>query len=398
MKIKSHPDDFVVEEFLTLPEFSHSGDYVTYRLEKRGLSTLEVVNRLVHKYKIRDREINFAGMKDKYAFTSQFLSIRGKRPIEIKEKNFALTPLGRTVRPIGPDLLRKNKFTITLRSLDRVRLPVLINTLSEASRWGFPNYFGEQRFGSARHGEGFLAKRLVLGDFEGALRLYLASWSSEDRAITKEFKKFVSDHWGSWEECLRVASLSNEKSVIAYLKDHPRDFLKAVNLINPRMLSLYIAAYQSYLWNEMSSEFIRINLSEDEFIKFPYVVGEMTFYKTLPENLFHEFRTIEIPLVDRKVELPSGLGRQGGKIREVAERVINREGVTIGDFRLNKIKMAFFKSVSRKLLEFPEELEISDPAPDEIYSHKFKITISFFLHSGTYATVLLRRVQAAKEG
>ena len=392
MKIKSRPDDFIVEEFLTLPEFSPSGEYVIYRLEKRGLSTLEVINRLVHRYGIWDREINFAGMKDKYAFTSQYLSIRGKRLKEIREKNFVLTPLGRAVRPVGPDLLRKNKFTITLRSLDEVRIPVLINSLNEVSRWGFPNYFGEQRFGSARHGKGFLAKRLVLGDFEGALKLYLAGWSSEDRAIVKEFKKFVSDHWGDWEECLRVAPRSNERSVLAYLKDHPGDFLKAINLINPRMLSLYIAAYQSYLWNEMASEFIRINLLEDELISFPYVVGEMVFYKTLPESLFHGFRRIEIPLVDRKVEFPSG------KIREIAEEVINREGVAARDFSLNKIKRAFFKSVLRKLIAFPEELEVSDPAPDEIYSHKFKIIVSFFLHPGTYATVLLRRVQAEKEG
>jgi tRNA pseudouridine13 synthase len=392
MKIKSRPDDFVVEEFLTLPEFMPSGEYVIYRLEKRGLSTLEVVNRLVHRYKIGEGEINFAGIKDKHAYTSQYLSIKGKRLKGIKEKNFTLTPLGRTVRPVGPDLLRKNKFTITLRSLDKTQIPVLTSSLNEVSQWGFPNYFGEQRFGSARHGEGFLAKRLVLGDFEGALRLYLASWSPKDRSIVKEFKKFVSNNWGNWGECFRVAPRSNEKSVLAYLKDRPRDFLKAINLINPRMLSLYIATYQSYLWNEMASEFIRINLSEDELIGFPYVAGEMTFYKTLPENLFHEFRHIEIPLLDRKVEFPSG------KIRDIAEQVINREGVTIGNFGVNKIKKAFFKSVLRELIAFPEGLEISNPAPDEIYSHKSKITISFFLHSGTYATVLLRRIQAENKG
>ena len=74
--------------------------------------------------------------------------------------------------------------------------------------------------------------------------------------------------------------------------------------------------------------------------------------------------------------------------------MIKQEGVTIENFRLNKIKRAFFKSVLRKLIVIPEGLEISDPIPDEVYSHRFKITLSFFLPSGSYATVVLRRVQA----
>lgn len=388
MKIKSLPEDFIVEEFLTLPEFSPEGDYVVYRLEKRGLSTLEVVSRLIQRHGVPGGKINFAGMKDKYALTSQYLSISGKRLGEVKEKNFTLTPLGRTDRPVGPDLLEKNGFKITLRSLEKNRIRDMADTLREVSHYGFPNYFGEQRFGSIRHGKGFLAKRLALGDFEGALKLYLSGWSAEDRSAVKKFKKFVSDHWGSWEACLKVAPRSDERIVLAYLKTRPNDFLKAINLINPRMLSLYIAAYQSYLWNEMAGEFVKMSLPEDRWIKFPYAAGEMVFYKTLFQDPLGEFMQTEIPLVDHKAEFPDG------KIKGIAEKVMRREGITPQNFRLNKIKRAFFKSVPRKLIIFPEGLEISDPAPDEIYPHKLRLTVSFSLPSGSYATVLLRRIGA----
>jgi len=386
MKIKSRPEDFVVEEFLNLPEFSSTGDYVVYKLEKRGLSTYDVLDRLVRGYKIPDRDISIAGLKDKYALTSQYLSIRSRNARVIREKNFVLTPLGRADRPLGSHFLEKNGFKITLRGLEKVGISRLVNSLYEVSKYGFPNYFGEQRFGSIRHGGGFLAKRLILGDFEGALKLYLSRWSSRDRPVVKGFKRFVSRHWGDWEECLKAALRSDERTLLSYLKDHPRDFLKAVKLINRRMLFLYIAAYQSYLWNEMASEFIKTNLAEDRLIRFHYGAGQMIFYKTLTKGLLEEFTRTEIPLVDHKVEFPIG------EIREIGERVIKREGVTTKDFRLDRIRKAFFKSVPRRLVVFPEGLEISEPAPDEIYHDRFKLTLSFFLPPGSYASVLLRRI------
>jgi len=70
MKIKSRPLDFVVEELLDLPEFSDKGNHFIYKLEKSGLSTLEVVNHLVRRFRIHDKKINFAGMKDKHAYLS----------------------------------------------------------------------------------------------------------------------------------------------------------------------------------------------------------------------------------------------------------------------------------------------------------------------------------------
>ena len=391
MKIKSRPQDFVVEELLDLPEFSYKGNYFIYKLEKKGISTLEVVTHLVRKYGIRDKKINFAGLKDKYALTSQYLSIMGREPKEIKEENFTLIPLGRGMRPIGPDLLNGNRFRITLRSLEKESIPGLINNLHEVSKYGFPNYFGEQRFGSIRHGGGFLAKCLIINDYESALKIYVSSWSSKDRSIIKEFKKRVSEHWGNWGECLKFAPPSNERKVLTYLRDYPRDFVKAINLINPRLLSLFIAAYQSYIWNKMVGEFIKINLPENELIKFSYKAGEMVFYKALPKGLFKEFAETQIPLIDHKVKF------QGEKIKEIGEGVMKTEGVEIENFRLNKIKKAFFKSVSRRLIVIPEGLEISDSASDEISPNKNKLTISFTLTSGSYATVLLRRLEVGNE-
>jgi tRNA pseudouridine13 synthase len=367
------------------------GHIKIYTTDKSGLSTLKVVNHLARRFRINDKRINFAGMKDKYAVTSQYLSILGKGLKEIKEKNFRLIPLGRSVRHIGPDLLKGNSFIITLRSLEKESVPGLLNSLHEVSKYGFPNYFGEQRFGSIRNEGGFLAKRLIVDDYEGALRMYLSGGSSKDRQRVKEFKKHVSKNWGNWEEFSKLAPSPDERRILTYLMDYPKDFVGAVNLINPRLLSLFIAAYQSYLWNEMARDFMKFYFSQDELITFRYIAGEMVFYKTLSKNMLEELSGIEIPLLDRRVKF------QNGKIEEIAERVIKQEGVEIENFRLNKIKKAFFKSVLRRLIVIPEGLEISKPAPDEINAGRFKLTVSFILPSGSYATVLLRRLGLREE-
>ena len=45
---------------------------------------------------------------------------------------------------------------------------------------GFPNYHDEQRFGSARLGKGFIARRLIEGDLNEALKLYMATPAAND--------------------------------------------------------------------------------------------------------------------------------------------------------------------------------------------------------------------------
>ncbi|HEY7535944.1 MAG TPA: tRNA pseudouridine(13) synthase TruD, partial [Thermodesulfobacteriota bacterium] len=173
---------------------------------------------------------------------------------------------------------------------------------------------------------------------------------------------------------------------ITCLRDYPKDFVRAVNLVNPRLLSIFIAAYQSYLWNEMAKEFVKLYISQSELMRFYNSAVEMFFYKSLPVSLFQEFLSVLIPLVDHKVEF------RDLKIRKIARRVIEQEGVEIENFRLNKIKRAFFKSVLRKVIAIPEELKVSETSPDEINTGKFKLTISFELPSGSYASVLIRRL------
>ena len=107
-------------------------------------------------------------------------------------------------------------------------------------RFGLPDYFGRQRFGSYAPGQGFVGKKILERDVEGALRAYLSQPFRGDPPSVRAFKSLAREHWGEWELLFEAAPRpSNPRSVLTFLKDHPTDFRKALNLVTPRLLSLW---------------------------------------------------------------------------------------------------------------------------------------------------------------
>src|SRR5882762_6086320 len=74
--IKQRPEDFFVQE-LPLYEASGQGEHVYCEIQKIGLSTFDVVNRLADALGVSQKDIGFAGMKDAHAVTRQLFSILG---------------------------------------------------------------------------------------------------------------------------------------------------------------------------------------------------------------------------------------------------------------------------------------------------------------------------------
>ena len=109
MKLKVRPEDFRVEEKLGL-KLKRAGAFSVYRLEKRLWNTLDVIRHLEQRHGMR--RIGRAGLKDRYALSTQFLSIPGSGPQSIVEKNYSLRFVGRADQPVSRDALLGNRFTI----------------------------------------------------------------------------------------------------------------------------------------------------------------------------------------------------------------------------------------------------------------------------------------------
>ena len=155
--IKGRPEDFVVEE-VPAYEPSGSGEHVFVRFTKRGLTTLEAVDRLGEALGCDPREAGHAGMKDKHAVTTQTVSFHAPRGVDPRDVAArartaaveAITVVDATPHEhkIKPGHLLANRFSIALRDLDAARLPEIVAAFERIAREGVPNSFGRQRYGA----------------------------------------------------------------------------------------------------------------------------------------------------------------------------------------------------------------------------------------------------------
>lgn len=148
--IKTFPDDFIVEEFLSFtPE--GSGEHVFLHVEKVGENTEYVARLLARHAGVRQRDVSYAGMKDRHGRTRQWFSVwlPGKEDPDwsgVETDNLKILETVRHARKLKRGVLAGNRFTLTIRNWQGDR-DIAEQQLRQIRRHGFPNYFGEQRFG-----------------------------------------------------------------------------------------------------------------------------------------------------------------------------------------------------------------------------------------------------------
>ena len=132
-KIKEKPEDFVVKEILNLNK-KKKGKYSYFLLKKKNWNTLDLVKKLSKKL---NRDVKYAGLKDKQAVTEQYVSVEGVKEIKFNIKDVSIRKVGEGDEPIILGGLDGNKFEIVVRNLDSKK-NLKINKIE--------NYFDKQRF------------------------------------------------------------------------------------------------------------------------------------------------------------------------------------------------------------------------------------------------------------
>jgi len=350
-------------------------------LEKKGFNTLDVIYFLQRKYKFG--KIYRLGLKDRYSYTFQYFASPTIRKETIKEKNFSLKFLGFLERPLKNKDLLGNYFKITIRDLTKKEGEKIKNNFGEVGLHGFPNFYDEQRMGSARHKEGFIAYYLIKKDYEKALKLFLATPSPFDESKIKRFKKFLKENWGKWEEAKKLA-VREYPPIIRYLTKNQNDYKGAIRKIPYELLNLFINAYQAYIWNETLNWYLK-NLSVPLW-EVNYRFGKLYFYKNLPFTIEEKLLNLSLPAPSPKIKEKNGW-------LEIMEEVLKNEGLSLKKLKLNlKIRSLYFKPYLRKVIVLPSQMAISEFLADELYQGKYKLILNFLLPPGAYATILIKRL------
>ncbi len=258
-RLRMAPEDFIVEEIQ--PAIGADGPFLILRLTKKNWDQQRAFREIARRLGISYRKIGFAGTKDKHAVTTQLISIPGVSPEAIDRvrlQDIRLEVAGRAPAPITLGSHLANRFHIAIRGAAPTGLCEIVAKVTEACRTGVPNYFGIQRFGVTRPITHTVGKHLLKGDYEEAVLCYIGEAFPGEPADVRSARVSFSATRDAVSAIREFPlPLSYERSMLHHLAAHPGDYRGALAIIPPKILSLFVSAYQSWLFNEALSERIR---------------------------------------------------------------------------------------------------------------------------------------------
>ena len=201
-RLKAEPEHFIVTE--TLP-FSPcgSGEHLYLQIRKKGVNTGFLAQQLAEHYDVKERDVSFAGRKDKQALTTQWFSVWLPGQSNSASANFRYPDCEILQsqwhnKKLRPGNIEQNQFDITITECELSDdIESRIDTVRDN---GVPNYFGAQRFGN-------INQQGIAGNL--AMAQYLLNGETirkrEKRSMAISalrswlFNQFVSERLRTWQ-------------------------------------------------------------------------------------------------------------------------------------------------------------------------------------------------------
>ena len=344
-------------------------------LEKYNADENFVMRRLSRFLQLSRKRLGYAGMKDKRAITSQFITMFSPdiEKLELfQSRTIDIRPLKWQQERIEIGCLKGNRFTITIRSLelDEDELRKRMEDFFREAENGIANFFGEQRFGGVRQVTHLVGREFIRGNLKEAVILFLTMQGEKERPDIKEARKNLAETM-DFSRASREFPVEYrpERALIHHLCRYPADFAGAFRKLPKQLRFLFTHAYQSYIFNKIIEERLRAGHGLKEIDGDVLIDG-------VPAAVLPGFESV---LAE-------------GKAGEIEKRILEEEGAKLEEFKVAEMPEVSSKGARKEIVLIPEKMKLIEIAKDEFNEGKLCAKISFELTKGNYATTVLREL------
>lgn len=382
MKIKVNPEDFQVEEVLSAPLLKRKTPHRVYRLRKRNWNTVDALAEIARTNRASLKELHWCGRKDRSALTTQHFSTSSETDMSFKSTNVSAEFAGFAPSELGPSSISGNRFKVVLRDMTAVEVGAVSNRLESLKRFGFANYFDDQRFGDVESG-GFIGEMLVKRRFDAVVKRIFASCHPEAPSETRKRKNALAGKWGRWSEMEPLCPEPHLKTMLEAMKNGEGP-IGALRKVPREEMGQYFSSYQSFIWNLVLGEVLKKRTGSLLF-EIPCRTGTLLQYDELAEVDFAFFSGLQIPTVAAEM-IPIT-----DDIKSIMSRLLFERGVKLSKFRLPEVPQAYFASFDRPAIVIPDDLSWKE-YPDSLFPGQQMLALEFFLPRGSFATMLIKSI------
>jgi tRNA pseudouridine13 synthase len=382
--VKESPEDFRVEEIpLYLP--CGEGEHLYLTVEKRGMTTFDMVDRLARALQVKKQDIGYAGLKDARATTRQTISlprVRAEQALALNLDGITVLSAAYHRNKLRTGHLAGNRFEIRIRGVDPEALGRAQDILHVLQMTGVPNYFGEQRYGVLGNSH-LIGGAILRGEFDRAAREIIGNPERIDNPRWRQAAELFAA--GRLEQALEALprQMRQERRLIVDLaQGGPAK--KAVLKMPHKLLRLYLSAFQSYLFDRIVT--MRLDTLD---VLWP---GDLAYKHDNGACFVVTDPASEQPRADRLEISPSGplfgvkVTLAQGQAGILEESLLDKEKLDRESFRIGS---GLNLEGARRPLRIPlSETSVKQEDSD--------LLLSFNLPKGSYATSVLREVMKSR--
>ncbi len=417
--------DFIVKEILSTGEvleikedrrpqsFSEKlrDKYTTFNLVKVNMDTFAALRNVGKALKISANRFHYSGLKDRCAISVQKVSIKGNFVEALKKlrlRDIFIRSISSTKNPVKLGGNKGNHFTVVIRNIEnKSNLKDLIDHLFVTlKQQGFLNVFGVQRFGQYRPNSHNVGRYLLEGNYKKAFNEYVSKVYSTESAHLQQIRGSIKNE-KDFENAYKIfpISLYYERALIKHMLDHPGDYKGSFDVIQQDLKTLFMSAFQSYLFNKMISLRFKkgislikpvkgdvISILDDEnghITQIKYIYGALNgmYDKYLDKAIKLNRAVIIIPIIGYNTNLDDF-----PLMKSIFEDIAQQDGINPNIFRNELLYQFEFKGAFRAMTTKPIGLKFIELAEDDLFPGNKKLKFEFSLNKGSYATLVIREL------